>query len=208
MWKERDVVQLKSKSAKRKLLSIGLFLAMIAILACGTVAYYTTDKIATNVITAGNIDISIVQQQISGDVVYNVPFVDVTEFMPGEQVSRVTSVVNSGGYDVYIRVSLDMLLYTDNGFAISSATTEDENPVTVDVNTTDWTYQDGYYYYNEPVAPGAATKPLFTTVSFSSKANKTYEDSTVYLDIDAYGTQVINNGDNVFEAEGWPVPEE
>ncbi len=201
-------MQLKSKSAKRKLLTLGLFLLMFAILAYGTYAYYTTDKIATNVITAGNIDITLVQEQVVGDTVYNVPFVDVAEFLPGEALSRVTSVVNSGDYDSYIRVALDFLLYSENGFAISTASNEIENPVTVDVNDVDWTYANGFYYYNNPVAPGEATKPLFTTVSFNANAGKTFENSTVYLDIDAYATQVVNNGTNVFEAEGWPVPEE
>lgn len=199
-------MKLNSKSTKRKLLTFGLFFVLLGVLAYGTVAFYTEDSIATGVITAGNLDIKLIQQEKFGDDFYNVPFETVTNLLPGQNISRVTSVENCGAYAAYVRVSVNLVITLNKGYSISSAP---ENPVTIDFNSTDWTYNgDGYYYYNYPVEPGAATTPLFTTVSFSSKIGKVFENSNANLKVDAYATQVVNNGANVFEAAGWPEPKE
>ena len=199
-------MKFKNGSAKRKLLTFGLFFILLGVLAYGTVAFYTEDSIATGVITAGNLDIKLIQQEKFGDDIYNVPFENITGVAPGQTVSRIVSVENCGAYAAYVRVSVNLIITLEKGYSISSAP---ENPVTVDFNTTDWTYnEDGYYYYNHPVEPGAATAPLFSTVSFSGALGKTFENSKANLKVDAYATQVVNNGANVFEAAGWPDPEE
>lgn len=78
----------------------------------------------------------------------------------------------------------------------------------MDFNDTDWTAgEDGYYYYNEILAPGEVTEPLFTTVSFDTGMNNLYQNSTAAVDVAAYGVQADNNGDTVQEAQGWPDAE-
>ena len=47
---------------KNKLLVLGAMVCLIAILAAGTLAYFTTNAVTHNVITSGEIDISIVEK--------------------------------------------------------------------------------------------------------------------------------------------------
>lgn len=197
-------MQPKSKSTfnrQRRLLVFSLFFLLFGVLVYGTVAYFTTDQTATSLITAGNIDIKLIQKQEFSSGEYFVPFDNITDLMPGQSVSRVTSVENVGGYDAYIRVDVELLLILNEGYSISVAP---DNPVHIDFNTTDWTYKDGYYYYNEILPYGEATAPLFTTVSFSKDIDNSLMNSTANLKVKAYATQVANNGTNVFDAAGWP----
>ena len=198
-------MQHNSKSVQRRLLIFGLFFILFGVMIYGTVAYFTTNQLATGAITAGNIDIKIIQQRQFEAGIYNVPFDSITDLMPGQSVSRVTSVENCGGYEAYVRVDADLLIILNEGYSISVAP---DNPVHIDFNTTDWTYKDGYYYYNEPLPAGEATAPLFTTVSFSKDIDNSLMNSTANLKLKATATQVANNGANVFEAAGWPEPEE
>ena len=74
----------------------------------------------------------------------------------------------------------------------------------IDINTEDWTYQDGYYYYNEVLAPEAETKPLFTEVVIDGKSvDNKYIGATFVLDVDGSIVQSENNADTVLEAVGW-----
>lgn len=199
-------MQLKPKSTKRRLLTFALFFILVSVLAYGTIAYFTDRGSSTSLITAGNIDIKLIQQQKFGDQTYNVPFDNVTDLLPGESVSCVVSVENCGGNTAYIRVDVELVIKITDGFSIATAPT---NPVIVDFNEEDWTkHSDGYYYYNEPVEPGMATKPLFTTIAFTTGMDNTFENSTANLRVLAYATQVANNGENVFDAEGWPEPKD
>ena len=48
---------------KRKILCLSVFAIMLAILAAGTIAYFTAEGRAHNVITTGSINITVVEQQ-------------------------------------------------------------------------------------------------------------------------------------------------
>ena len=74
----------------------------------------------------------------------------------------------------------------------------------MDINTEKWTEKDGWYYYNEKLAPGEATEPLFTEVSFAAEMDNVYQESKLKLDIMANGTQTAHNGETVLQAAGWP----
>jgi len=198
-------MQPKSKSVQRRLLIFSLFFILFGVVVYGTVAYFTKENTATSVITAGNIDIKLIQQRQFESGTYNVPFDSITDLMPGQSVSRVTSVENCGGYDAYIRVDVELLIVLNEGYSISVAP---DNPVHIDFNTTDWTYKDGFYYYNHSLAYGEATAPLFTTVTFTDNVDNSLMNSTANLRIKAYATQVANNGATVFEAAGWPEIED
>lgn len=59
---------------------------------------------------------------------------------------------------------------------------------------TDWTYLDGYYYYNRALAPGETTVPLFTTVTFAPEMGNEYQNSTAYVEVKVGAVQADNNG--------------
>lgn len=185
---------------KKKIAAVVVLVALAVMSISGTMAYFTADNIATNVITSGNIKIDLVEMEKTSDGEL-VPFENKDGVMPGDQISKIVTVKNTGDNPAYIRVAVSQIVTLANG-QISG---EGNAHIKCDFNTTDWTYKDGYYYYNEALAAGAETEPLFTTVAFSAAMGNVFQNCTAKIDVSAFAVQVKNNGANVFEAAGWPV---
>lgn len=184
---------------KRKLLIGAIFCICLSVLAGGSLAYYTAENTAHNVITTGGIDIA-VQEWADTDKTTPFPEGGVDDVMPGTAVTKIVEVKNTGANDAYIRVKVD------KSIELAGEGTPDLSLLALDMNQTDWTDGgDGYYYYNEILAPGEVTAPLFTTVSFDPGMDNLYQNSAAAVDVAAYAVQADNNGDTVLEAQGWPT---
>ncbi|MDO4567454.1 MAG: TasA family protein [Clostridia bacterium] len=184
---------------KKKLIIIASVVCCIALAATGTIAYFTAEDTAQNRITTGDVAIEVEELDADGD-----PFVDVIDVMPGDSVTKIAQVRNTGSNAVWVRVSVELAIELAEGIE----GTPDTSLVTLDYNTTDWTLgTDGYYYYNSILEPGEVTEPLFTTVTFDLEdMGNMYMNATAVIDVYAYATQAANNGATVFEAQGWPEP--
>ena len=188
---------------KEKIKSLAVILcatAILASIASGTNAFFTADERAHNVITTGNVDIELVEmmENNEGELV---EFENQNGVMPGMDVSKIVTVKNTGEQPAYVRIVVDKTISLADG----STENVDTSLVTYDINTEKWTDRDGYYYYNEPLAAGLETEPLFTAVSFSEEMDNLYQSSQIEINIQAQATQVANNGATVFEAAGWPA---
>lgn len=184
---------------KRKILIIAILIICLAGLTGGTIAYFTAEDTATNVITAGNLSIELVETALDAEG-ETVPFRDVVGVVPGSQVSKIVRVKNTGDAAAYVRVHVETVIYLAEG----KDGQVDLSLVTVDINTESWTEKDGYYYCNTVVQPGELTPPLFTKVSFDAGMDNRYTESTVKLIVHAQATQWKNNGQSALEASGWP----
>lgn len=180
---------------KRKILILSVLAILIAILAAGSLAYYTADTKAHNVITTGSVDIELNEW---ANEERTEKFENQTGVMPGKDVTKIVEVKNVGTGSAWVCVEMFVDVYAENGKQLPT------EPVKLDINDTDWTYQDGYYYYNKPLAPGATTEPLFTTVSFDEQMGNEYQNAKAMIDITAIAVQSANNGETVLEATGWP----
>lgn len=183
---------------KRKILILSVLAILLAILAANTLAYFTADTTAHNVITTGNVDIALNEW---ANEARTEKFEDKTGVMPGAEVTKIVEVENVGTGTAWVRVQVVLDVYAEGGKEQLPP-----DPVTLDFNETDWTYQDGYYYYNKPLAPGETTEPLFTSVSFDDQMGNVYQNSTAHVDVNAYAVQSANNGEDVLSANGWPLP--
>ena len=67
--------------------------------------------------------------------------------------------------------------------------------------------QNGFYYYNAPLAAGETTVPFFTKVVFAKDMDNKYQNCTTTVRIDAAATQTANNGADALHAAGWPDAE-
>ena len=181
---------------KRKLLILSVLTILLAILAANTLAYFTADTAAHNVITTGNVDIVLNEW---ANEARTEKFEDKTGVMPGAEVTKIVEVENVGTGTAWVRVQVVLDVYAEGGKEQLPP-----DPVTLDFNETDWTYQDGYYYYNKPLAPGETTEPLFTSVSFDDQMGNEYQNSTAHVDVNAYAVQSANNGTGALDAAGWP----
>lgn len=183
---------------KKKTVTLALIVALLAICAIGTTAFFTDRGKATNVITTGGVKIDLLETAVKdGELA---PFEDVVGVMPGSEVSKIVEVKNIGESDAYIRISVEKAIT----LAENREGEVDLSLVKLDINTADWTEQDGYYYYNSALKPNETTAPLFTTVSFSADMGNLYQNSSLTVNVTAEATQVANNGASALTANGWP----
>lgn len=185
---------------KRRIFACAVIVATMALMGFGSMAYFSTDGTATNVITTGSISIELKEMSLAEDGETLVPFQDQTDVMPGAQISKIVTVENIGSSDAYIRISLKKAIELAEG----QEGDIDLSLVTCDLNTEDWTEKDGYYYYNETLPAGGETTPLFTTVTFSTDMSNLYQNSKATIEVYAQATQAANNGSTALEAAGWP----
>lgn len=198
---EQQNNQPKVKSGmKKRMLTAALALCCLAVLATGTLAYFTAEETAQNVITMGSLKMKLVELDEKGE-----PWEDVENIVPGMEVTKKAYVENNGSVDFYTRVKITTRYVNEQGKKLPEL-----NTGLVELNLSeDWKPgNDGFYYYKEPVAPGEETKPLFTTVTFSTEMGNEYQNVKVIIDLDAQAVQSRNNGESALEATGWPESEE
>lgn len=188
---------------KKKILVCAFIAVCLSIVAYSTTAYFTYEDTATNVITMGNIKIELQELAVPDGGGEPIPFEDAIDVLPGTDVSKIVQVKNIGVQSAWIRVSVAKSILLADGVTGDV----DLSLVTYDLNDQYWTEQDGYFYYKDILDPGETTEPLFTKVMFASEMSNMYQQSKAIIEISAQATQVIHNGETVFEAAGWPEAE-
>lgn len=190
---------------KSRIALIALAICCIAMLGAGTAAYFTVQDTAYNVITTGILDMTLVEKTTDG-AQPDTALEDLPEFvsseggafnvMPGETVSKIPYLDNTGTADFYARIQLTSKIVVG----------EEELPtdvITLDISP-EWTLKDGWYYYNAAVTPGEKTTPLFTGVTFVDEMGNEYQNATVTIEVNAQAVQSKNNGESALTAAGWP----
>lgn len=179
---------------KRKLMIGAIFAMLLSLSAYGTVAYFTAEKVARNVITTGDVRIKLIQDTAvngtGGDEIA----------MPGDRVTNRISVKNTGKNDAYVRVRIACEVRKE-GKVIPT----EEGMLTWGTDDVHWKDGgDGYYYFKRVLKPGETTEPLMDRISLSLAMGNEFRNSDVKVDVVAFGVQAIHNGRTVFEATGWP----
>ena len=185
---------------KKKILAVAMIVICLAILASGTLAYYTADAVARNVITSGSVDIDLIEKHIddSGTEV-DFPQEAIAGIMPGDTVSKIVSVKNTGA-EAWIRVAVETKVIGADGRELPA------DVVSFTVDEANWLEKDGYYYHLQPVAADASTGILFDEVYFAPGMGNEYQDCRTEILVYAQAVQTANNGTTVEEAAGWPEP--
>ena len=181
---------------KRKLLILSVLAICIATLAAGTLAYFTSEGKAHNVITTGGVEIAV---QEWADEDKQTPFEDLEGIMPGMTVTKIAEIKNTGASDAWVRVKVE------KNIKLQGKGTPDTGLVELTLNTTDWTEKDGYYYYTKALKPGEVTAPIFTAVTFKPEMGNEYQNATATVDVSAQAVQTANNGTSALTASGWPA---
>ena len=199
---EQQNNQPKVKSGmKKRMLTAALALCCLAVLATGTLAYFTAEETAQNVITMGSLKMELVELNEDGK-----PWEDVENIVPGMEVTKKAYVENNGSVDFYTRVKITKSFLPAQGEELPQL---DTDLVELDLNEKYWERgEDGFYYYREPVAPDEETEPLFTKVTFSTDMGNEYQNVQVIIDLEAQAVQSRNNGESATKATGWPESEE
>ena len=185
---------------KWKIVALCTVLACLSIVASGTLAYFTAQETAHNVITSGGVAIQLIEQTRNEDGSLG-PWENMEDVMPGAVVSKEVTVKNTGASAAWVRVSVTKTITLARGVQ----GTPDPSLLVLNINTTDWTEQGGYYNYNHSLLPGETTKPLFETVTFAPEMGNMYQNSKAEIEVKADAVQVANNGASATVAAGWPA---
>ena len=196
---------------KRKVL-IGAVLAIaLSLVAGGTLAYFTAESEAHNVITSGKVDITIVETQMSDEgLEVEFPKEGISGVMPGGEVSKIVTVkAKEDSAQSWVRVWVNVGISEPGDpilnptiknlpLTITNASGEEIDVVTMEFNLGtaegQWTKgEDYYYYYNSPIDSGEVTEPLFKDVKFAPEMGNEYQNCNVIIDIYAEAIQTANN---------------
>ena len=186
---------------KRKLVLTSAVVLILALLAAGTFAYFSKDARATNVITTGTINIELNDSITGGTAVKDgdkVTGYTISDVMPGQPVEKIVSVTNTGTSPAWLRVKLDISVTMAAG---KTDTWKGENVVTFTPNMNTETgegwflAEDGYYYYDKPVAAGASTLKFFAedSLMLNPQLPNDYQGCTVTVAVQAQAVQVEND---------------
>lgn len=190
---------------QKKMAIGGALIALLSMLALGTLAYLIATGKATNVITTGMVDISLYEMQIDSngkEVAYDLQ--EPVSIMPGSCISKIPYIQNNGA-PAYIRARADIVVTSPDSNEL------DANVVTLNVHDADWMLSDdGYYYYKETVNTNE-TINLFSAVTFDNDIDNVYQGCTVEINVSAEAVQSKNNdipaGGTITDVTGWPKQE-
>lgn len=189
---------------KKKILVVAMLAIFASVAATGTLAYFTAEESAVNVITSGGIDIELIEKTIDGsgaEVAF--PEEGLKNVMPGTSASKIVTVKNTGGSEAWIRVKMESKIVGADGQELPTAI--DDKPIMECEILEGWIEgEDGYYYYSDSIAADMATKELIETVKFNPAMGNEYQGCTANIEISAQAVQKAHNGETVMEAKGWP----
>lgn len=193
---------------KKKILLLAAVVICAAILASGTLAYFTSEDQAHNVITSGAVDIQIEEWQKTDEGVVPYPKEDPIEVMPGVTVNKIATVKNMEA-EAYIRAKFEVVITRPDGSIMELSPETLASIISLAMNGEDWQPKDGggeWWYYNAPVKTGESTEALFTDVVFDGpNMTNEYQNCTARIILKAQGVQTANNGNSAIEAAGWPA---
>ena len=137
-----------------------LLTAAVLILVCGvggTLAYLITQTApVTNTFTPAQVT-SEVDEEMNQD----------------KTIKSNVKIKNTGNVSAYIRAAIVITWKDKDGYTMPTVPVQGQGQdYTLDINATDWSQSDGYYYYNGIVAAGGNTANLIN----SCVSNGTYTD--------------------------------
>ena len=165
-------------SMKKKLTVVVTAVTLVALIAIGaTLAWFTDSKEVTNVVTMGNIKITLEEPIFSEENENNT----ITGVLPNQPIDKDPTIENVGKNDAYVRVLLAYEGLTE--------TQSQEVEALLDIDGENWIKgEDGYYYYQNILAAGADPIVLFTKLTVPDWGNE-INDTEFKVNITAEAVQ-------------------
>ena len=174
---------------KKRIITITIVVAILV--ATSVFAASRISDVARSSITASNVKIELLMLENKGSG--EAAVTGETTVVPGEEVSRIAKIENTGNETAWVRLKPTLVL---------SDGSEDPNLIELNgIDSDKWVQQGDYWYYKEALAPGETSDALFTSVTISDSIDTSFDGAN--LKVDADGTQFKNNGSTVLEAQGW-----
>ena len=201
------------KSIKRfrnSLIASFLFLVvMVGIFAAQTYAYFWDTEGTTNRITAGHLDVELLEVQNAGqESQFDIAPI---RFVPGKTVNKSVKVSNTGNLPIYVRIKIEKNITNlendlpDGWEDLISCNFNVDDESTPDVTEKLWIYRDGYYYYYSKIDPNTITPALFDEITFSTEMGNEFSNKQLEFKVICQAVQVNGNSSSPLTAYGWPA---
>ena len=144
---------------KKKKSIIGIIALVLVAVVGATFAYYTSNTSFENVFNTGKYKVKVVEEFVSPD-----------NWVPGETIDKTVTAKNEGDVDAAVRISYIEKWETQEGTDITDQI--DSNPAIINFsNTSDWTLNNGYYYYNYILKPDDVSNSFISGVTLDPALN-------------------------------------
>lgn len=207
---------------KRKILAVAVLAIFAALFVSGTLAYFTAEDRAVNVITIGSVDIEIVEYDHDGNVISDTStgYVNMPDYFnyaePGVRLVKMVTIDNRGDNTAWIRVKIVDAIASAGGGALSTHilgyNINDLSDFTLknaEKYNLEGTWEDGgdgYWYYSVPLDPDETTV-LFDVVTFDGpEMGNNYQGCTTNIRVLAQAVQY--SGNETREPDRWPAEPE
>lgn len=206
---------------KRKTLIVALVVCLVAIMAFGTLAYFSANDDITNKFMVADSEkiededdlFSVKVDETLPDGSKTTDGITYDKIQPGDKLDKDPTITNTGKYDQYIRVNVTVSNAKNWMAACEKHGIADLTTIFGGYKAADWTRVDDpvydikadtltyTYYYNEVLAPEASVV-LFTTVTIPSSfdVSDMFALKSFELSVGAQAIQAANTGDNAVEA--------
>ena len=181
------------KLTRGKIFAISYIVIVITLLFRLPVSYFKDSSDVSHVIRQEDLMIKVVQHDLVGEISEEQQGIYI---IPGSVIDRTYYAENIGSEPVWIRVRI--------------STSIDDPALSPDVldlvlNLTDWTYADGFYYYNEILQPGETSAKLYSQVKIAGEVDNSYMGRTLTMEVYTAAVQSYqNDAGGVLGAVGWP----
>lgn len=185
---------------KRNIVLVVLLVLLVLSAVSSALTFRTRTGQVKNRISYGNVELTLIENTLENGV--EIPFTQNTPVkVSGGEYSRIVRVKNTGEHPIYVRVALRLTAVDGNG----QETTLPTDFYSYDINNSDWTESDGWYYYNHAaLTANEETNTLMTKIMFDHTKLNDVAGYELTLHIQAEAVQSENNGDTVWQAVGWP----
>lgn len=187
---------------KKKLLTMVLALVLIGAVGVGaTLAYFTDNDSATNVVTMGHVNIELTEEE------WTYGEEGITGVTPGQEIEKDPTITLVGdSLDAYVRIKLEVTGFdgVENADAYKAEILEDL------VLGEGWTKVGNYYYYAEKLTKdNASTTALFESVTIPYEWTNDVANATFNILVSAEAIQADNLADDFFAEDGsWTIDAE
>ncbi|MEG0852291.1 MAG: TasA family protein [Angelakisella sp.] len=173
-------------NTKKLIVASSALVLAASLIAGGTYAYFTDSKAVGNVVTFGNVKISLTEPGYKGDgAAVNV--------VPGASITKDPTITNVGNNPCYVRAKVDVVeTYLSNDAKVAPPTVAIED--IAELNTT-WKKSGDYYYCQTPLSAtdaATASSTLFGKLNIPTAWGNNYADLKLKIDISAEAIQSEN----------------
>lgn len=181
---------------KKKIAVLAVVVIALSLVAYGTVAYFSAEGTAHNILTMGSVKIELSDKTlVEGEGGVQRDFTEVypngMPVMPASQASKIVYVTNTGSNPCWVRVKVDVA---------AEAADPANDPLDIDMvhinfDQENWLKgNDGYWYYKDILGASQVTEELFTQVAFDKDMGNDYMNCQFSITVSAEAVQSDNNG--------------